>query len=801
MEELKYSKSNFSSNGSIQHEDAYARIKKLIGFIESFIETRAEDKIILINQYLQALSLTLNLSIFDPHTNIAEKLFTSLYNLMNILEPRSLTSWYCVDLLINACKNHTARTALIKTYQFLPCLARLMGDQISPEKKTRLLRLMQDITCGIKIHWQIPHITHLVSLLCKWVEKGEQDVATLSLGLLVNLCYKNVSTICILQRNIDLKKFIRMCLTLKGPFVEVYVCQMMIILENISGYIPESMFPKLIDCTFVAVTEAYMKNDYILLRHCVDFFVECVKNNHRDSLNVYKKFHENIEKVLDIINDIDNTVKDTECTYVVLEFINFLVEMKVPQISSLYIKLIPIALKWIQESSVSYQALTILKTIAVNTDKKDNDILNSLCIGLPTFLLLLNSCKDDTMKIDSEYTKRMGALLQLISSMIHVKEISKKLTDDLHEDTFRKIFTPLLGDDSPRHGEITSTTESVNLYVHALTCLTRLMDCDGTWVSFVNDLLSNKQIHVILAKAICEGPSDVKKLALDLTNRSCADGVSMAISDIQSSVLNHDDGYSNSHNSSPYESAFSLVSVSEIGRLNNVLEKVENLTKGNDVNNLVTSNLMELYNYKISYLAQAERAALASVEATTRHCSHLQHRISRLTIEQNQLQQSLYHTMQKLEESINKQNQLRKDRNDLTNSLDSEKNKTKDYHSALALKEKEIKDLETSLSEVRNKLAETTKAKNSAEEQHMQLQQVLSKVQENYSRLEKNLKKKEDLLQDALGTIANYSNEIADLENSLKETQKQLDETRTTLQMKSAILESITKMANSSQVS
>ncbi|KAF7278754.1 hypothetical protein GWI33_007987 [Rhynchophorus ferrugineus] len=801
MDELKgqYNSTLPSCNGSIRIEDAFQRIKKLIIAIEEYIETKAEVKIIQINQYLQALSLTLDLSIFDPHTNLAGKFFISLYDLMNTLESRSMTSWYCVDVLINACKNHTARTALIETYQFLPCLARLIGDQLSNEKKTRLLRLMQDMTCGIKIHWQIPHMSHLISYLCKWIEKGEADVVTLSMGLLVNLCYRNILTVYILQRNVDLKKFIRICLSLKGPLVEVYVCQISIILENISGYIPAEILLKLIDCTFVAVSEAYKKEDSILLRQITEFFTENIKNNHKDSLNVYQKYYDKVEALLDMIENSQDKIKDSECTSVVLQFLDFLIEMEVPEVSAHFLRIISTAIKWIQESTVSFQALAILTTIANNTDvKSENEILTALAVGLPTFILLLNSCKDDSIVLHSEYNKRLGALLQLLTVIIQVKEISSKLISDLQEDIFRKIFAPLLGDDSPRLSENTCSIESVNLYIYALKFLTQLVNCDKSWMEFLNNLLSNSQIHVILAKAICQSPSNVKKLALELSNRSCAEGVSAALTKSQSIMISDKNECNNTnHSTTNNDFTFSLLSVRQNERLDNVLEKVENSIESNNLGNAATSDLMELYNYKLSYLAQAERTALASIEAATRHSSHLQHRLTRLISEQNQLQQSEFRTIQKLEESMRKQDELRSNIKDLHNRLESEKGKVKAYQSQVTLKEQALEELETKVKDLENKLMETTKAKTSVEEQLQKLKQVFTKVEENYSKLEKSLKKKDESLQDANASIKNYSKQVADLEKSLKEKQKRLEETTATLQMKSAILESITKMANS----
>lgn len=52
-------------------------------------------------------------------------------------------SWYCVDVLCNACRNSSARKALIDTYNFIPSLSQLLGDQLTDVKKKKLLKLMQ----------------------------------------------------------------------------------------------------------------------------------------------------------------------------------------------------------------------------------------------------------------------------------------------------------------------------------------------------------------------------------------------------------------------------------------------------------------------------------------------------------------------------------------------------------------------------------------------------------------------------------------------------------------------------------
>lgn len=93
--------------------------------------------------YFQTFSVTIDINIFDPDTNLGAKFFVSLYNLFTRAEPQSQMSWYCVDVLCNASRNLSARKALIDTYNFIPSLSRLLGDQLTDIKKKKLLKLLQ----------------------------------------------------------------------------------------------------------------------------------------------------------------------------------------------------------------------------------------------------------------------------------------------------------------------------------------------------------------------------------------------------------------------------------------------------------------------------------------------------------------------------------------------------------------------------------------------------------------------------------------------------------------------------------
>uniref|UniRef100_A0AAR5PBZ4 Protein CIP2A n=1 Tax=Dendroctonus ponderosae TaxID=77166 RepID=A0AAR5PBZ4_DENPD len=794
-----------SLNGSNNLENRFLKMKMLVTAVEQYLETRNDDQLNMINQYLQGLSLSLDLSLYDPDTNMAGNFFLSIYELMNNLEPRSLTSWHCVDVLLNCCKNSGARKALMTTYKFLPCLARMMCDQLATKKKVSLLRLMQNITCGIKIQWQIPHITHLITSLCKWIERQQPDheVLELSLAVLVNLCYKNVSSVYILQHHTDLKKFIRMCLSLKGMIVELYVCEMALILEDISGYIPGVLFPKLIDNTFMACIETYRKRDNLVFKQVIEFFMVFAKNNPAmtSALAAYDKYGERVGSILEvrtkqgllleiplknhfsqlIERSSDQSDQDLECVEALLEFIDFLIEAKVPQISSLYGRIIPLALNWMQEMTTSYRALSVLRDIAINVDQNESKILEFLMASLRMFMFTLKCCQDEKMMASTEFIKRLGALLQLLTAMIQVESMREKVMQEIQQDVFRSIFASLLGDSSPRSGDSPSSCkiEAVNLYLYALALLAKLAERSNEWLDYLNELLHDRQIHVVIAQAISRSPPNVKQLALELS-LTCSRKVSSALANLQSFMSTDTCGHLNIS----ADVGVGLIPVVQSERLNILLENIEKAIARNEIDNVATSELMECYNFKISYLAQAERAALSSLEASTKHCTHLQHRISRLTPENARLQQSELHITRKLEEVTTKAEDLENKLRNFRNKCDAEKGRYKVLHSQFLEKDKALGECRASLADAENQLAK--------------LQSALEDLEETRKKQEKQEQLAKEQITKAEESNKNLATQIQDLEKTLREKEKLLKDTRIDLELKTNIINNITRMATSS---
>lgn len=159
--------------------------------------------------------MSIDLSTFDPNSSVVAEFFVCLHELLYGLESRSALLWGGVNVLQQACRNRATHHALIHTYHFLPILTRFLGDQLTREKKLRLLTLIQELTYGIRITWQEPHIPQLIATMVKWIGSGETNVVNLSLGILINLCYKNLPAIYTLMRCVDTKVFMRTVLSLE----------------------------------------------------------------------------------------------------------------------------------------------------------------------------------------------------------------------------------------------------------------------------------------------------------------------------------------------------------------------------------------------------------------------------------------------------------------------------------------------------------------------------------------------------------------------------------------------------------
>lgn len=146
---------------------------------------------------------------------------------------------------------------------------------------------------------------------------------------------------------------------------------------------------------------------------------------------------------------------------------------------------------------------------------------------------------------------------------------------------------------------------------------------------------------------------------------------------------------------------------------------------------------MELYEYKIAAMSHSERVSMASIEAASQRCMHLQHRVAQLSTELNRLHQLFIGTQQNYEVATKKVEEMTESMKDIEEKYTVEREKYKECKSKLQVKEQSVAKLQVLTEELDRKNAELAKEKLAADEQNIAYKKVIVKLEENIQRKEK----------------------------------------------------------------
>lgn len=118
-------------------------------------------------------------------------------------------------------------------------------------------------------------------MLVKWISSEDNDLISLSLGILVNLCCENKFAVFILVKCTHSKQFIRLLLKLQSDdiFIKIQVYKLLLAIENVSGQVPHIDVHNLIDVTFIVLEEGIKLNNIFVLHHAVDFIIDISKHS------------------------------------------------------------------------------------------------------------------------------------------------------------------------------------------------------------------------------------------------------------------------------------------------------------------------------------------------------------------------------------------------------------------------------------------------------------------------------------------------------------------------------------------
>ncbi|KAF7989199.1 hypothetical protein HCN44_007729 [Aphidius gifuensis] len=646
--------------------EKYHNIKSFIVTATEYSRNPSETTASVLQRNLNAIKISADLTIFDPGSIILSEFYLSLYNLTKTLESKTSLTWCTLDVLQHVSKNLAARQTLIHTYKFYQVLARLLESNLITEKRIKVLKLLQELTYGIKIHWQEAHIPSLMNILTQWImQSKEEEIITLSLGILINLCYKNISVIHTLMRTIDAKAFHRMLLKLQSSSVNTRVqcCKILMIMEQESQDIPEKFIFDFVDITFRSLVSALSEKNVLLIQHIVEFFDDIRQNEHTKNALVSCTNYTNYVK--NILNQLD-IMTDSECAALVIDFFISLMKLKLTEFISLYKYSLKIAIKWIPVDRVSNKALSLIKHILVDSRRTKHlpDLLSE--IDLSIIMLALGS-EDDVMeetreKRSLEKNLKISELLQLLQELIKIQNFRAQVVQIFTEQSMKKLLKPILENDINSELEWPGNLfqdSSVSMYIYALSFTADLAVQDSDWLRLYSSLIQNKQIQMIIALAVFWGDAEVKQKALLLMSsvgfpQECVSAVSKCMVELEPLVLVQTKTGITSGLTLKQETSFNtsivrLYSLSQEEQLDDILDKLKEAFNENKFTDITTSAIMELYEYKLSAMRQTERLNQANLEAADNHAIGLQHRLTQIVAESSRLHQLLFHNQQSLE--------------------------------------------------------------------------------------------------------------------------------------------------------
>lgn len=149
---------------------------------------------------------------------------------------------------------------------------------------------------------------------------------------------------------------------------------------------------------------------------------------------------------------------------------------------------------------------------------------------------------------NAEMEMKQAELMQLFQEMIKIPALKKKIMQSFSEHAMRKLFSHVLNNEFSAAGDWTGNfiqvnTEfnieytarvifsnytkymfpfvqntSTNLYVHALALTADLAANHSNWLTLYSELLSRKQVQMIIALALFTGDGEVKQKVLQLTS-------------------------------------------------------------------------------------------------------------------------------------------------------------------------------------------------------------------------------------------------------------------------------------------
>lgn len=790
--------------------EKYQEMKKFIAAALEYSRHHADSSSSALQRHLQILASTTDITEFDPSSSVATEFYVSLHELMAGLESRSMLVWSAIAVLQKACTNPSAKKALIHTYKFIPILTRFLGTHHITDKQLRLLQVLVELTYGVKISWQEAHLPYLISTLVQIVMEGDKELKPFALGVLVNLCYKNLPALYVLMRKVEITKFIKCISKLTdNPNISMQVCKMLIILEQMKGVLPDADILNFVDVAFNNVTAAFESRDVFLLRHTVDFFKDVKDNDHFHGVMLkYPRYYVDTRKLVELVEVLESDDEASlECVALLLDFFPCLLVMDVENMPKLFPRLAAICLKWVQNEATSIQSLGVIQTIVELAKNANSEIreavIEQVKTGMPALLLILDSGGEDS-SASIEKRKRLTGLVTLLSEMSIYSDLRKEILANVKYEIVGGIFEAIIRQEPVEQDNLFKNDVS-DLCIQTLILISALATFSSEWMTLYVKLLTVRNVQASLAISLYNGSKKIKSQVFSLTTspgwtKECTNLLSEIMSEIRPVAFGPSVSVPNG--SSPPTSLQELVPLyncAQESRLNELIAALQKAKEHNRIGDASTSAVMELYEYKLAAMGHAERRMQCSLEAADAACTGMNHQIAQYRAEVTRLHQMLFYSQQCIEGTAMEKKNLMEKVAELNDKLINEKKnqnlEMKDVKRRNGELEMFIRQKEFELEQKANELsAEITKQKQLGLELQSKtaeidrLQSNLNECQNKIQEFVKMTASLEDKYNKNKAYIAECEAKLSDLNQENRELKQSLHETTQTLAYKDGLL-------------
>ncbi|XP_054262617.1 uncharacterized protein LOC128986323 [Macrosteles quadrilineatus] len=775
-------------------------VKDLNGKVKHF--DKEENRRALITN-LQILSGTDDLSVFEASSYEGSELFVSLYELLTNHSSDSELVWCVVSVLGVAVHNPCARATLVHTYHFIHPLTILLDTQLTREKKSAILKIIQELSFGVVISWQEAHLSKLIGILVSLMMDEDDQLTPLSLGVLVNLLHNNKPAIYTLMDCVDIKKLIRKVVNLHRDNVEtsVQVCKLLMVLDHLSSNVPDAEILTFVRVSFIRIRKAFLSGNYYHMRHIVHFFRDAKDSKHgRKVLLTYPHYPEEINKLMEAVKSRESA--DWQCAQQMVEFLLQLVDLEMPAVTAMFTFLAQVLLRLVSVDNVAPAVLQLFSVMLRQSRNKDEQEYKRItsCLGtqLQMFIEILHTnCKADTSK--ASVRDLLVGLFHLFHELNENSAFCSLIATQVDKELVKNLLLPLVtlnpsDENQLFHHPLTE------LCVEVLGFLSELSLDDKEWLFLYSELLQKKQILKILAIALYSGTYEVKKQILYLAGTTsfssdCLTGMSKYLADLNQLFLlpsppprnPRPDLITDTPSPTTQIDFAPRFSKGQSESLNSLIQKLEDLIAKNKIQDLSLAGIIELYNYKLTEVQRAERSLQSSLEAADKHRTQLSHRVAQLSAETGRLHQLLYSSHQSVESCQSESELLREQLRAAQESASSSHIKFKQLKQDVSSKSMIIKEQSEEISKMKRviedqeKRCETLDQKTADLEKKSEvLKQTLQNLEAEKSDLQAANTKMLGLIKGLEKTIKEKEKEVGDLEKRLAEKEKDLQESERT---------------------